>query len=183
MERKIKVMTKSELETTRVSLQQKMDEINVRIAELRVLDINVIRGEAEKVFADILADYPEVVMDVRNSWWNSLYCLDYSNSICFFVKNQFDNLTKVNCILKDRKDRDKECLQPAVAVPFSDFNDKKDVFNNRIAELFLKDSNLIKRLFDSCEYGTEAKMLEKEFYATAEILFKVKGRLKRIKED
>jgi len=153
-------ITKKVLENQIATLQEKQQDLTNLQREVLVNRIN-------ELFGDIIKDFPEVQVKITHG---------FSDAIYFNYKREDGRLSEILSI--NHRSYGSDYLNTYATTLDTDFEFRRLVFNGRIAEKFLEDSELFKKIFAPTEFTKPISDVQEEIYQTKDELKRVQNQIK-----
>jgi hypothetical protein len=163
---------KNTLEITKAALEERIANLQNQLRDLKSTDSQLLKERAEGLLESALAFYPEVEVQIVDT---------YSDSIYVNVKDEDGRLREILSI--HSRSYGSDYLNTYATTLDTEFELKRLAFNGKVAELFLNDSDLFKKLFAPSEYTDAINQLRDEIYILERTLSETNRQIKQAAID
>jgi len=163
---------KNTLEITKTALEERIANLQEQLRDLKSTDSQLLKERAEGLLESALAFYPEVEVQTVNT---------YSDSIYVNVKDEDGRLREILSI--HSRSYGSDYLNTYATTLDTEFELKRLAFNGKVAELFLNDSDLFKKLFAPSEHTGAINQLRDEIYILERTLNETNRQIKQAAID
>ena len=157
---------KNTLEITKAALEERIANLKNELRDLKSTDSQLLKERAERLLESALAFYPEAEVQTVNT---------YSDSIYINVKDEDGRLREILSI--HRREYSSDYLNTYATTLDTEFELKRLAFNGKVAELFLNDSDLFKKLFSDSEYTNTIDQLLEEMFIAEKALYETNSKI------
>lgn len=158
-------MTKT-LEITKTALEERIANLQNQLRDLKSTDSQLLKQRAEGLLESALTFYPEAEVQTVNT---------YSDSIYVNAKDEDGRLREILSI--HSRSYGSDYLNTYATTLDSEFEFKRLAFNGKVAELFLNDSDLFKKLFAPSEHLEAINQLVDEIYTLEKALYDTNNKI------
>jgi hypothetical protein len=163
---------KNTLEITKAALEERIANLKNELRDLKSTDSQLLKERAEGLLESALTFYPEAEVQTVNT---------YSDSIYVNVKDEDGRLREILSI--HSRSYGSDYLNTYATTLDTEFELKRLAFNGKVAELFLNDSDLFKKLFAPSEYTDAINQLRDEIYILERTLSETNRQIKQAAID
>jgi len=163
---------KNTLEITKAALEERIANLKNELRDLKSTDSQLLEERAERLLESALAFYPEAKVQTVNT---------YSDSIYINVKDEDGRLREILSIHK--REYSSDYLNTYATTLDTEFELKRLAFNGKVAELFLNDSDLFKKLFADSEYTNTIDQLLEEMFIAEKALYETNSKIQQAALD
>jgi 50S ribosomal subunit-associated GTPase HflX len=157
---------KNTLEITKAALEERIANLKNELRDLKSTDSQLLKERAEGLLASALAFYPEAEIQIANT---------YSDTIYINVKDEDGRLREILSI--NNRNYASSYLNTYTTTLDSVFELKRTVFNGKVAELFLNDFDLFKKLFAPSEHTDAINQLTEEIFVAEKALHETNNKI------
>jgi hypothetical protein len=157
---------KNTLEITKAALEERIANLKNELRDLKSTESQLLEERAERLLESALAFYPEAEVQTVNT---------YSDSIYINVKDEDGRLREILSI--HRREYSSDYLNTYATTLDTEFELKRLAFNGKVAELFLNDSDLFKKLFSDSEYTNTIDQLLEEMFIAEKALYETNSKI------
>jgi hypothetical protein len=158
---------KNPLEITKKALENQIVILQEKQQDLRNLQEEVLINRMNELFGDVLKDFPEVQVKITNEFLDAIY---------FNSKREDGRLSEILSI--SHRSYGSDYLNTYATTLDTEFEFRRLVFNGRIAEKFLADSELFTKIFVPTEHAKLISEIQEEAYQTKDELKRIEHQIK-----